>query len=544
MNILSVLSDPFPPEFVYRLLPFVFLYPEIHYVFRFFPFSRYFKKQPEILFDVPSRIDPGQRLPVLLLIKDADRFPVILESARIRIGEEKSTGLNVTLNLKVADRLWYRILPMDIPETFRGQTVSVHTELNLICRNKKLTVRQDNFPGMKRKPFRVHAARERLPLPDSWIAGDMHIHSDYTSDQVEFGAPLSATAELAKAMGLSFAAVNDHSYDLDDEEKNYLKNDPSLPKWKRFREEIKNLNDKDQSFILIPGEEVTSRNSEDRNVHCLVLNEPRYIPGSGDGAEKWLNTRSEHSVRELPDLVSDDAWVIAAHPMEPVPVLQRLLINRGNWKAKDCAMPGLHGLQILNGSRDAAFYKGLQEWIKLLLDGKRIYIFGGNDAHGNFSRFRQVRLPMISLIEKEGFQIFGQAKNVLRISEDRITLQAVLDSIRQGRAIITDGPFLSLTLTNDKNDQAELGGTIAGHNLSVHIETASTAEFGILSDVRIIYGKIHDEEKIIGGFHPGQYQFRHDMELSADTPGYIRAELETADGHYAYTNPVWIIEDV
>ncbi len=543
MNILSVLSDLFPSEYLYRLFPFVLLYPEIHYVFRCFPFSRYFIKQPEILFDVPSRIDPGQKLPALLLIKDADRFPVILESVRLRIGEENFLELDVTLKQNIAARLWYRVFSLDVPESLRGQTVLVHTELHLICRKKKLTIRQDNLPGMKRKPFRVHLARERLPLPDSWIAGDMHIHSDYTSDQVEFGAPIPATVELAKVMGLSFAAITDHSYDLDDEEMNFLKNDPGLPKWKKFQEEVGNLNAAEEPFILIPGEEVTCRNSKERNVHCLVLNEPRYIPGSGDGAEKWLNTRSEHSVRELPDIVSDDALVIAAHPMAPVPFLQHLLINRGNWSARDCETLFLHGLQILNGNRDAAFYKGLKEWVKLLLNGKRVFIFGGNDAHGNFSRFRQVRMPMISLIEKEGFQIFGEAKTVLRVSDGRITLQAVLDSIRQGRAIITDGPFISLTLTNEKKDQAELGGTISGHNFSVHIETASTAEFGALSDVRIIYGKINNEEKIIGGFHPGQYQFRREIKLSAEAPGYIRAELETADGHFGYTNPVWILPD-
>ncbi|MCK4296427.1 MAG: hypothetical protein KAX28_07220, partial [Candidatus Marinimicrobia bacterium] len=54
------------------LLP-IFLYAEIHYHLPFFV-GRLYKKQPEIIFDLPYRIQ-SDFLPVMLLMKDSDRYP-------------------------------------------------------------------------------------------------------------------------------------------------------------------------------------------------------------------------------------------------------------------------------------------------------------------------------------------------------------------------------------------------------------------------------------------------------------------------------------
>ena len=65
------------------LLP-VFVYAEIHYKI-WNIFSRYFKREPEIVADVPHRLGPGKKLPVFLCIKDADRFPVELDTVHIEM---------------------------------------------------------------------------------------------------------------------------------------------------------------------------------------------------------------------------------------------------------------------------------------------------------------------------------------------------------------------------------------------------------------------------------------------------------------------------
>ena len=71
------------------LLP-ILGYAETHYRFTGLP-SLIYRRQPEIIFDLPRRLQPGADLPVVLLIKDADRFPVSVHTitANLKQGKEK-----------------------------------------------------------------------------------------------------------------------------------------------------------------------------------------------------------------------------------------------------------------------------------------------------------------------------------------------------------------------------------------------------------------------------------------------------------------------
>ena len=64
------------------LLTGALLYVEMHY--RWWPLpSRYFRKEPEILADAPHRVEPGVPIPLLLLVKDAHRYPVYLDHVEV-----------------------------------------------------------------------------------------------------------------------------------------------------------------------------------------------------------------------------------------------------------------------------------------------------------------------------------------------------------------------------------------------------------------------------------------------------------------------------
>ena len=75
------------PEFnkdsIYDFLPLFLLYAELHFRFKWFQLSRYFKNEPEILSDLPVRIEPGKKLPILILIKDAHIFPIKLYDVEV-----------------------------------------------------------------------------------------------------------------------------------------------------------------------------------------------------------------------------------------------------------------------------------------------------------------------------------------------------------------------------------------------------------------------------------------------------------------------------
>lgn len=535
-EIFPTTTDIFPS--ILSILPWIFLYPETHYRFRFFPFSLYYRRRPEILFDVPERLEPGYPLPVLLMIRDAHRFPVSIH--RLLFKAENSQPLEIPLQQEIRDRWWYRIFEYPLSADLRGKTIDFSAELYGSCRGKSIVVRQDNLAGLGHRPFRVHLAKALLPYPKGWIAGDLHVHSDFTDDQVEFGAPLVAIHRLGRAAGLSFAGIHDHSYDLDDCIGNYLQNDPSLLKWKAFQNDIRRFNAETTGFVLLPGEEVTARNDQGRNVHCLILHEPNYIPGSGDSAERWFRTRSEYTLRELPALLSPEALMIAAHPMEPVPFLQRLLIHRGTWHENDCKIPRLHGLQALNGSRNPGFYAAIRQWQQLLLEGKKIFLFGGSDAHGNFNRFRQVRIPMIRLIEKESYQLFGRSKTLLYLGEQPLTPESVREALCAGRAVISDGPFLEITAQDTRGQLARIGETHKTPIQSIYLHARSTAEFGDIERITLYSGQYRHTETCLSEWSPGGTEWVIHLAVGALEKGYFRAELETVTGRFAYTNPLWV----
>ncbi len=72
----------------------VFGYFEMHYRFRYLPFSRYFKREPEILADAPHRLEPGRKLPLTILVKDAHRFPITLHKIGFTLIDDRDQRRN------------------------------------------------------------------------------------------------------------------------------------------------------------------------------------------------------------------------------------------------------------------------------------------------------------------------------------------------------------------------------------------------------------------------------------------------------------------
>lgn len=164
----------------------------------------------------------------------------------------------------------------------------------------------------------------RCPLPTlpGLYWGDLHTHSNYTEDQIEFGAPLPETACCARALGLHFIAVTDHSYDMDNLPGDYTRNDPELRKWRQFRAEVAHLNRELDGFIILPGEEVSVGNQRRQNVHCLVLGSGDFYPGAGDSGDRPLFNRPTLALPELYARVQasgNGAVIAAAHPREVPP---------------------------------------------------------------------------------------------------------------------------------------------------------------------------------------------------------------------------------
>ncbi|MBI3787934.1 MAG: hypothetical protein HY276_06715, partial [Ignavibacteriales bacterium] len=295
------------------------LYAETHYKFRYF-FSFLRKKEPEIIADAPHRIEPGSTLPLLILAKDANRYPCTLMQVHVTVTQGATHLMNKRLlpNARtLRDYFWWEIFLLDVSQ-WKGW-IELHVSITIEVNGKIKTYDTDNHKTSSHKPLRVFLSNDLLPRFANLHLGDAHTHSNYTDDQVEFGSPLKASQGLCKAMGLSFFCVTDHSYDLDDRVDNYLMNDPAIPKWNSLQREVSELNYQDSSFVIVRGEEITCRNGNEKNVHLLLYGSKQFFPGSGDGAEKWLRTRSEHAASEILKTKENTSVAYAAHPKEPVP---------------------------------------------------------------------------------------------------------------------------------------------------------------------------------------------------------------------------------
>ncbi len=519
------------------IIPMIFGYLELHYRFPLFPFSRYFRREPEILVDTPHRINPGQKLPLVIIIKDANKFPVQLLSVSITIRSDSGNQIQHEIDYnRLINQFWFEdCRELDLGDLIGPIAITAKIDYSINGRRKSIV--NHNVATSRPFPLLTYASDNPIPGSQNYWWGDLHYHSNYTEDFVEFGASLSATKTAARALGLDFVAITDHSYDLDNEWGQWTKNDPKLKKWELSRAEIQSQNEKDPP-LLIPSEEVTVRNSKDRNVHLLVFNYAQFIPGSGDGAEKWFHHYSEQNIPDTLTQLDNNTLAIAAHPFAHTALLQWLLINRGAWETTDINHDELNGLQIINGYIQQ---RHVDRWVHHLLKGKHHFIYAGNDAHGNFNHFHQIKIPMLSTVHHQD-QILGKWRTGV-IKKGKLNLDNIMLQLRRGRCIVSNGPALDLQFESDDR-QFTIGDEIHPSTGALKLISSSSTEFGALKNLTVYYGITGQvSEKILfsNSWQFNEYDSNIIVEdITCDLPGYLRAELTTNTDRRCLTNPIWI----
>jgi len=511
------------------------LYAETHYP-RFGP-SRIRRAEPEIVADLPWRVEPRAPLPVLLVVKDAHWYPVELETLTLLIrtheGEEIATVERV-IRERVARPWWWHL------ETLPPLPQPGHYEVTPVIRyaigGKRRTAIADNYRGTTHLPFSLWVGREEWPVPPGWLAGDAHTHTHYTRDQVEFGPPIAAISAMSRSTGIGWVALTDHSYDLDDSEHDYLVNDPSLPRWRGLLQEA----EEDRSGVcLIPGEEVSCGNAQSRNVHLLGLGLSEHIPGKGDSAERPWHTRPDFSIPEVIERIHQQKGLaVAAHPGYCPPLGERIVFRRGTWQWADLIRPGLDGVQLWNGEDDAGFHRGMEQWVHALLSGRAVVALAGNDSHGAFGRSRRVRLPWVSLTDNLR-HLFGKVRTV--VAAQHRTRQAILDALARGASYLTDGPALTMEVVASER-RFPLGSRVREGANAASVHAVSTSDWGAIGRVGVAVGVLGEESERWTWHRPPAQAMRLDWELplAITRPAYVRAEVLTTGNARALTNPIWI----
>ena len=534
------------PQSILWYLPLL-LYAETHYRFRFF-FSYLKKNEPEVLADAPHRIEPDTPLPLLVLAKDAHRYPCTLQNVQVEIrqGSRIEIRENVLETSQALDQpLWWQIIPLDVVEWIGWIELTVL--LTIERQGKVGTYSSDNHRTSSGRPLRVFVSENPLPRFANLYLGDAHTHSSYTDDQVEFGSPMKPALELCRSMGLSFFCATDHSYDLDDHAHTYLANHPELPKWKAFQKEVDGLNQGTEGFAVVRGEEVSCRNGSGKNVHLLLYGTRQFFPGSGDGAERWLRTRSEYSIPEVIQQKGANVAAYAAHAREYVPYLQRLLLGRGTWLDQDLQTDGLEGVQFSNGKMDEGFRNGKEAWVRALLRGKKLFAVAGNDAHGNFNRFRQIGVPFL-LMKEANEQLFGKMRTGVFLQR-ALTEASVVEALRDGNAIVSDGPVVDAKLVTSDGTITSFGGTARGSEAQLRFTALSSQDYGQIIALRVLLGEIQSSgEKTVVSFNDRMgFEVEKEVSIRPRGPCYVRIEVETSrenlldqHPHWCYTNPILI----
>jgi hypothetical protein len=504
--------------------------------------NMYPRKEPDVVADTLTRMAEPGPIPVMLLIRHTDIFPTELAEAVITAdfeGGVPSTSKTVKYNLRLKQLNWHDLQYVETPAGYKG-AVGISVKFNMKIRGAEVTPLNNNLRNLKRTPMMVYVGAPAFPRFGGWYFGDIHLHTAYTDNQVEFGAPADISALMAARYGMDWSVFTDHSFDLDDMEEDTLVNDPKIGKWKRMLADVADARKKYPVVVFMPGEELSCGSAENKNVHMIVINTEKFYVGNGDG----------HETGNAPDLacagvtaaLPKDAAAFAAHPICEVSVVETYLINRGNWSFEDMKAPGLTGLESWNHDQHPN-KESFDAWVKLLLAGERKYLSAGTDSHGDFSKEYAN-----GGYEDTQRSPFGAIRTAVYAPDGPLTPEKVTAAMRAGRMVVTSGPFPVVELRNSAGKTAMIGGDISGGKITANVAAKSSPEFGPIIEVKVILGEIGGSaESVIADFKSADFSDPMDIQKTLDLPetaknGYVRIEAYSQSAgvvYDGYTNPIW-----
>lgn len=530
-------------------------YAETHFKFKL-PWSLLYRPWPEIIFDMPFQVVPSAEPTLWIVIRDADRFPVVLESAEVEFTREgdatEARTFELNLNASKAVEFFpvplgklspgkYRIFPKATikaigPNTARGK-------------ERKRTFNRWNLPGLRPQPLQVQVLAKAPPKAPGFAVGETHSHTHYSRDHVEFGASPFVFQQAAKSIGLDFVSCTDHAYDFAFTDEDYTKEALSpAPRFKALRDEVAALNNDDGSNrdgcpLMLAGEEVSAGNSKGENVHVTVMANDSYLPGLGDCGRYWLENKPTRKVLQIAN--DTESHCFAAHPFQQMGLLEKFIFRRGYWNSEDLA--GLRGIQFWNGVLDEGFKLGREFWIKELGKGNFLLPIGGNDAHGDLNDTTAVDLPLISLKHSRD-HVFGNVRTAIKQvwsssanANHGLTAESLHKAFEGDNCYITNGPALWWERMDEAN--------IETYSNAIFFHARNTEDYGgafryirIYGRKRLPSGKFADKEELCLESVVAA-RSETDIAVNAGDYAYLRAECLTADGHFALTSAAKIEQE-
>ncbi len=506
------------------LLPQQIPYAETHYKFKL-PWSPIFKHWPEVFIDGPRFSLPGQNPIFYLVIKDADYYPITITGAQAVLqGQGQLQKHQLTFPRNITGH--FHFLPFTLPglqSTVGDFVINVKICLKKASGSERIIL-NSNLTGIMPIPLSHTCLGTPLPYPAGWFSGELHCHSTYSSDPVEFGMSPAGYQQAARALGLSFVVCTDHSYDFYYQKERYMQPGDPTAKWRQYCQEVNDLNNNVQGPLMVAGEEVSCANSLGRNVHMLVLGHKDFIPGLGDGGRRWFNNKPDLTIQQVLE-IAQGTPCFAAHPRARIGSIEQLAFRRGAWGPQDLndSHLAVNGLQFWNGARDRGFSLGRAFWVQQLLKGRKLTAIGANDAHGDLNKSCGISVPLFKLYQNTN-HIFGNVRTLVKA--DTLNVNSLHQSLNSGAPVSTEGAFLNLEPAQGK----------------VCVVAKSIDYFGLIKKIHLFSGNTGDtSEKVVSSWilekDTGDFEERIPIPSGIT---YLRAEAYTSKGRLAMTSPLFV----
>ena len=435
---------------------------------------------------------------------------------------------------------------------------------------------------------------EPFPRPDgNWLYGDAHYHTQFTRNPYEYGAGLSTIRLALAAIDLDWVTLTDHAsdnngWDLDETD------------WNTSRNRINAMNTQ-SGLPFLMGEEITCQpvaGREENGVHLLVYNNDTFISGKIS-----TEIHAKYDLNSRLAALNSAGLAFAAHPSDNMEVNRMFGIDIGDiipWSADNfgtaLSYGTFYGLEIWNtrmtmrttgGDLDNinpftrpldsggtgwaqpenladqnAYLDNLNEslvqWETLLLANldpiRKIVVNAGSDAHGDLNYFTSLG----DFTDPDDVDCYDNAVGKARtlVYAPARTGASVLAGMKNGHAIITDGPVLLIGMDNNqdnmlnKSDGDAIVGDVVGvadmTEAVIFIQWIAYGNVKIRSIRLILNGEPLTEiipENGIRGYAT------HTLTLGEGQGNrYIRAECVSdefinksgfPETYRAYTNPIW-----
>ncbi|MFC2162718.1 CARDB domain-containing protein [Candidatus Altiarchaeota archaeon] len=522
----------------------------------------------EIIADAPWRINPEETsIPILIFINDAEVDQCIswnilidppqcketephqfrLDDVDVYYQEElihhkyygKQIGSQETI--LIYPTAWYDLINVEKEGLPVNQEITLRVIISGIDLNCGSTCKF-NEDVREEYELTLYIADESSALPsfDDYHCGDTHLHTIYTNnpapgsyntifenliefrnpalDMGEIGAPVEATLLYGKLIGLDWTTLTDHSDDLTElgNDGNY---DITLNE-EKWASEYELCENSDQLTCIL-GEEITCSWSNlplSGGSHLLAYD--LAVPYLGHmflGGKLQCNELME-------DLLENNKVGFVAHPIDDTGIATPIAMQPWwDWKIPVNGFEVWNTMDSLDDEDNTKLEDGLHRYDKYLIKNPldRKYIVAGSDAHGDLNK--DLAKPMTCCYAPSNSKA------------------DILDSLANGRCILTSGPALMFNATIG-NRSVGLGKTMQmmdGEELILRLDWRSTPEFGGIKYAQYIRGGMNYSEQDISNKLSGSFNFNTSSSWRYDNTFY-RAWVRSSTGERAYTNPIWV----